>query len=48
MPNETNVMRYLVVCVVLLTGSPALADGPQRAAVPADGVIQLSDHGYRN
>ena len=48
MLNNMNVMRCLVIGFVLLSGSLALADGPQRAAVPADGVIQLTDHGYRN
>ncbi|MCY2952558.1 MAG: hypothetical protein NTU53_11360 [Planctomycetota bacterium] len=43
-----NVMRYVVIGFFLLSGSLALADGPQRAAVPGDGVIQLTDHGYRN
>ena len=46
--SKVNVMRCVVIGFILLSGSLALADGPQRAAVPADGVIQLTDHGYRN
>lgn len=45
MSNSSSVVKSLAVGLVLLSGTPVLADGPQRAAVPAGGVIRLKDYG---